>query len=76
MVDVFRVHGQDGSGKNSTLLNKVILTAFGFDTFDDVDLVYPKTAPTKEKIKQLITLLLTKPIENAKRMNEEEDNAH
>jgi DNA polymerase elongation subunit (family B) len=80
MVDVFLVHGQNGdkngTAKNSTLLNKVILSAFGFDTFDDVDLVYPKTAPTKEKIKQLISLLLTKPIENAKRMNEEEDNAH
>jgi DNA polymerase elongation subunit (family B) len=59
-----------------TLFQKVVLTAFGYDRFEDVDLVYPKKMPTKEKVKQLLEILLNEPIEKAKLANSEEDNSH
>jgi DNA polymerase elongation subunit (family B) len=59
-----------------TLFQKVVLAAFGYGKFDDVDLVYPKKMPTKEKVQQLLTILLNEPIEKAKLANSEEDNSH
>ena len=59
-----------------TLFQKVVLTAFGYHRFEDVDLVYPKKMPTKEKVKQLLEILLNEPIEKAKLANSEEDNSH
>ena len=78
IVDVFwrmsalpmdRVRGQ-------SLIKRTILTAFGYDTFEDVDVVYPKTPSTKQHILSLISILQEKSIETAKIMNEEEDNSH
>ena len=41
------------------LLQKIILTAFGMDRFNDIDLVYPKrTNITKEEIKASIKILI------------------
>lgn len=60
----------------SRLLKRVVLTAFGKDKLDDVDLVYPKTKPSKEKLIELIELLCKTPLKNAKTMNEIEDNSH
>jgi DNA polymerase elongation subunit (family B) len=60
----------------SRLLKRVVLTAFGMDKLDDVDLVYPKAKPSKEKIIDLIELLCKTPLKNAKMMNETEDNSH
>ncbi len=58
------------------LLKKIIFTAFGFDKLEDIDLVYPKSPPTKEKLLQLIDLLHKTPIKDVDKMNEEEDNSH
>ena len=60
----------------NALLKRVILTAFGRDKLDEVDLVYPKSKPSKEKLTELIQLLQTTPVKTAKDMNEEEDNTH
>ena len=49
----------DNKEKAEKLLTKIIMTSFGYDRFDDVDLVYPKNVPTKEKVKKLIQHLLT-----------------
>lgn len=58
------------------LLKRCILTAFGMDQFADIDLVYPKTIPSREKVLRLIDLLQKTPIKNAKTANEDEDNTH
>jgi DNA polymerase elongation subunit (family B) len=62
--------------RSNLLLKKVILTAFGLDKFEDIDLVYPKQIPTKEKVLKLIDILQKTQLKNVKMMNEEEDNSH
>jgi DNA polymerase elongation subunit (family B) len=61
---------------SKTLFQKVVLTAFGYDKFEDVDLVYPKKTPTKDRVKQLLDTLMNQPIEKAKVANQEEDNSY
>jgi DNA polymerase elongation subunit (family B) len=62
--------------KGKLLLQKVIMTAFGFDSFDDVDLVYPKNPPSKERVKTMIKILKEESLEKAKKSNMEEDNSN
>jgi DNA polymerase elongation subunit (family B) len=52
------------------------LTAFGNDRLEDIDLVYPKVAPSKEKLLKTIELLQKTPLKQAASLNEEEDNRH
>jgi len=59
----------------SKLLSKIILAAFGHTKYDDVDTVYPKKSQSKEKITNLIDILLNKSINAAKKANTEEDNS-
>ena len=59
----------------SKLLSKIILSAFGYTKYDDVDTVYPKKPQSKEKITKLINILLNKSINAAKKANTEEDNS-
>ena len=74
-MDVFEKKLKNTNHAN-VLLTKIINTAFNFDKFDDVDLVYPKNkSVTKEQISNKIEILLTKPLENAKKLNTEEDNS-
>jgi len=40
---------------NASFLESIIITAFGFGDFDDVDRVYPKIQPTKEKVSTLFS---------------------
>lgn len=40
------------------MIKKAIITAFGYDTINDVDIVYPKHQPTQEQINALIDKLL------------------
>jgi len=80
VVDVFSNQllacpSMDKSAKDR-LLKRAVLTAFGKDKLDDIDLVYPKTKPSKEKLIDLIVLLCKTPLKNAKTMNETEDNSH
>jgi DNA polymerase elongation subunit (family B) len=37
------------------LLTKIIMTAFGYDKFNDVDIIYPNKQPTKDELKQMIS---------------------
>ena len=80
IVDVFMRMGNSSQkldvNRGNTLLKRCILTAFGYDKFDDVDVVYPKNVPSKTKVAQLIKVLQETPIKNAKLANDEEDNAH
>jgi DNA polymerase elongation subunit (family B) len=57
ILDIFQKQEsiiRDDKEKSKKLLFKIIMTSFGYDKFDDVDLVYPINPPTKEKIKGLI----------------------
>jgi DNA polymerase elongation subunit (family B) len=62
--------------RSNLLLKKVVLTAFGQDKLEDIDLVYPKQIPEKEKLLKLIDILQKTQLKNVKMMNEEEDNTH
>jgi DNA polymerase elongation subunit (family B) len=69
MVDIF---GQYVSqGKHDVLIRRIILTAFGFDTFNDVDLVYPKVVPTKTFVQRKTEWLLSTSIDDVRKSGEE-----
>ena len=45
------------------LIKRCILTAFGMDKLENVDLVYPKIMPSKEGVLQRITMLMQTPLD-------------
>lgn len=61
--------------KSKVLIQKIILTAFGYDKFEDVDIVYPKKMPDIEQLKSRIKILVDESIEKVKKANTEEDNS-
>ncbi len=68
MVDVFirQFQSQKMDTERSNLLaRRIIMAAFGFGTFDDVDLVYPKHPPSKTELEHLITIALDTSVNNA-----------
>jgi DNA polymerase elongation subunit (family B) len=77
IIDTFTKRKQfvNDSTQARVMLEKIILTAFNFDKFQDIDLVYPKITPSKERVKHLIKILIDETIENAKRANMDEDNS-
>jgi DNA polymerase elongation subunit (family B) len=76
MVDSFLKQSKiiDNRDKLNYLISKMILSSFGYDRFEDIDLVYPKKITSKEKVMSLINTLLEKSIENVKISNTEENN--
>jgi DNA polymerase elongation subunit (family B) len=61
IVDVFQnqLVATNGSIKTNPsrimqLLTRIIMTAFGFDSFEDVDTIYPIESPSKEQVKSLL----------------------
>jgi DNA polymerase elongation subunit (family B) len=52
------------------LLQKMILAAFSFGKFEDIDIVYPKLSPTKTQLNKYIQILLNEPIESVKTENQ------
>jgi DNA polymerase elongation subunit (family B) len=61
IVDIFQnqVMATNGNIKTNPsritqLLTRIIMTAFGFDSFEDVDTIYPIQPPSKEELKQLL----------------------
>lgn len=81
MVDVFlkqadskQATSKMGYERGSLLIRKIIMSAFGYEKFDDVDLVYPKnTNLEKSYIMNRINILLSTPIEKAKKMADEKN---
>ena len=47
-----------------------------YDTYDNVDKVYPKKKLSIEEITKRIEILLTKTLDVAKKSNKDEDNSH
>jgi len=66
----------DTPSKMSILIRKIICSAFSLEKFDDVDVVYPKQKPTKDRVSELIAKLIETPVHDAKHANEDEDNTH
>jgi len=76
IVDTFIKQAQFlDENKGKLLLQKTILTAFGYDSFQNIDLVYPKIMPSKERVNHIIKILMDETIENAKTANKDEDNS-
>jgi len=77
IVDTFTKRAQfvNDQSQARIMLEKIILTAFGYDKFQDIDIVYPKVMPSKERVKHLLKILMDETIENAKKANTEEDNS-
>ena len=70
IVDCFYKQSQNqsiDSTRAATLIQKLINTAFGYDHFDDIDLVYPKQLVTKEQLKLLVQKMLEMPINAVKK---------
>ena len=54
-----------------TLLRKIIMTAFGYDKIDNIDLVYPKKAPdSREKAEQMCEKWLISQVRNLAKTSE------
>ena len=71
MVDCFLKQSkiqEIGDQRAIQLISKIILSAFGFDKFDDIDLVYPKEVQTKKHITQLIKTIVDTPITTVQQM--------
>ncbi len=62
IVDIFNAQEPMEHKRACVLLEKIIMTAFQYGKFDDVDIVYPINKITKEKVKSAIKKLLTKTI--------------
>jgi hypothetical protein len=58
------------------MVQRMIMTAFEYDNFEDIDAVYPKTKPSKDQVKKYIKVLLEEPMEIAKYANKDQDTAH
>ena len=66
MVDVFMRMKQTTKlteEQSNKLIKRCILTAFGMDKLENMDLVYPKTKPSKAHVLQRIKLLLETPLD-------------
>ena len=76
LVDVFiKQSAYMDNAMGVMLLKRCVLTAFNYDKFDDVDLVYPKTHMTKDAVLKRIEMLYKTPIKNAKDVSDQ-DNSH
>ena len=71
MVDIFNLQFESqviDVTRSQLLCKRIIMTAFGFDKFDDVDFVYPKIAPSKDRLSKLIQSFIETPVIDAKKM--------
>jgi DNA polymerase elongation subunit (family B) len=67
MVDVFSRHTlvqKLDKQQSNDLYKKMIQSAFGYGRCDDIDLVYPKVVPSKERILSLIASTLQTPVDD------------
>ena len=67
IVDIFNTYGlandsESNIERNKKLMTKVIMTAFEYDKFEDVDIVYPIKKPTKIIVKSLTERLIQTPV--------------
>ena len=80
IVDVFQnqVLATNGNIKTNPsritqLLTRIIMTAFGFDSFEDVDTIYPIESPSKEQVKTLLANFFSVKIDLTAKNSGDED---
>jgi len=59
--------------RGKILLQKAIMTAFGYDTFEDIDLVYPKVVPSKTAVKTLTAKFMDSPLSLIRNIGNSDD---
>jgi len=69
LVDAFQKHSPDAP-RAKMLLERVMLTAFGYDKFDDIDVVYPKYPQSRDAVVNMTERLLVTAIKDAEKMKE------
>jgi DNA polymerase elongation subunit (family B) len=65
IVDIFQKQPKDTRESKSRiqqLLKKIIMTAFGYDRFNDVDIIYPKIQPSKDELKKMTEKFISEKI--------------
>ena len=67
LIDAFQRHSPDAA-RTKMLLERIILTGFGYDKFDDIDIVYPKYTQSQDNIQKLMESLFVTPIKDAEKM--------
>ncbi len=78
MVDVFIRQFQSqklDAAMSKKLIQKIIMAAFGFGQFDDVDLVYPKHQPSKPDMEYLLLRFVSTSLKDAHMLDETGDAA-
>jgi DNA polymerase elongation subunit (family B) len=65
IYDLFQRHKPSSEKQIQQFLQQIILTAFDFGKFEDVDLVYPINKPTKAQTSKLIKMFLSRSIKDA-----------
>lgn len=80
IVDVFQNQLVTTNGNIKTnpsritqLLTRIIMTAFGFDSFEDVDTIYPIESPSKEQVKTLLANFFSVKIDLTAKNSGDED---
>jgi DNA polymerase elongation subunit (family B) len=79
VVDVFTIHMSNiDITRAESLLRRLILTAFGYDHFNDIDRVYPKRHPTKPQVMSRIDQIVKTRIADSTKLidTEEGDKTH
>lgn len=73
IIDYWRKQPKLGDIKAKMLIERLLLTAFGFDNIEGIDLVYPKKSPgTKTEVSQIIKEWIKKKIKTDENSDEEE----
>lgn len=63
MVDIFQKlpkNVKENKSRIQQLLMRIIMTAFGYDDFDNVDIIYPIIQPSKDDVKSLFKQFIEK----------------
>lgn len=78
VVDIFIQQTQIYQNKemSTNLLKKMILAAFGYGKFEDIDLVYPQENIQKRQLEYLANILVTESIEAVKNAKHDIDNSY
>jgi len=72
LVDLFHRKPVVTAKENQITFDRAMYTAFGQDTLPDVDLVYPKFAPSNDELKHMIHKIAKTAVEDAKKISNEE----
>ena len=66
---IMEVYDANNGELNKGELTKIIKTAFGYDDFENIDKVYPKTKPTMATLNNLLDVMFTQSIQDIYKQN-------